>query len=58
MNREPDQAVIDNIVSKIRPPVFDYLEDAMGDKTYLVGENFSIVDIANTCQFVQMLYSG
>jgi glutathione S-transferase len=58
MKREPDQIVIDKIISKIQPAIFDYLESEIGDKTYLVSETFSIVDIAITCQFIQMLYSG
>jgi glutathione S-transferase len=58
MNREPDQTLIDKIISKIQPPIFDYLEAEIGDKTYLLGDTFSIVDIAITCQFIQMLYSG
>jgi len=58
MNREPDQTLIDKIISKIQPPIFDYLEAEIGNKTYLLGDTFSIVDIAITCQFIQMLYSG
>ena len=58
MKREPDQAVIDKIIAKVQPPIFDYLEAEIGDKTYLVGDAFSIADIAITCQFVQMLYAG
>ena len=58
MKREPDQAVIDKIIAKVQPPIFDYLEAEIGDKTYLAGDAFSIADIAITCQFVQMLYAG
>jgi glutathione S-transferase len=58
MNREPDEAVIDNILANIQPPIFDYLEAEIGDKTYLAGDAFSIADIAVTCQFIQMQYSG
>lgn len=57
MKREPDQAVIDNIISSVQPPIFDYLESEIGDKTFLSGDAFSIADVAVTCQFIQMMYS-
>ena len=46
-----------NIITKIQPGIFDYLEAEISDKTYLVGDAFSIADIAITCQFIQMIYS-
>ena len=58
MKREPDEAVIQNIIDTVQPPIFDYLEAEIGDKAYLLGDSFSIADIAITCQFIQMQYSG
>lgn len=58
MGREPDEAVIQKIISDVQPGIFDYLEAEIGDKTYLVGDSLSIADVAITCQFVQMMYSG
>lgn len=58
MKREPDEAVIARIIKEVQPPIFDYLEAEIGDRTYLVGNAFSIADIAVTCQFTQMLYAG
>ncbi len=58
MGREPDEAAIAAIKEKAQPPIFDYLEAEIGDKTYLVGDAFSIADMAITCQFIQMQYSG
>lgn len=58
MGREPDEAVIQNIIDKVQPPIFDYLEAEIGDKKYLLGNTFSIADIAVTCQFIQMMYAG
>ena len=58
MGREPDQAMIQKIIDDVQPAIFDYLEAEIGDKTYLLGDTFSIADIAITCQFVQMMYSG
>ena len=58
MKREPDEAVIQKIIDQVQPPIFDYLEAEIADKTYLLGNTFSIADIAVTCQFIQMMYSG
>jgi glutathione S-transferase len=58
MKREPDEAVIAKIISDVQPPIFNYIEAEIGDKEFLLGDQFSIADIAITCQFVQMMYSG
>ena len=58
MKREPDEAVIQRIITEVQPPIFDYLESEIGNRTYLLGDDFSIADIAITCQFIQMMYSG
>lgn len=58
MKREPDEAVISRILTDIQPGIFDYLEAELSSKPYLVGDQFSIADIAITCQFIQMMYSG
>lgn len=58
MGREPDQTAIDAIINEVQPAIFDYLEQEIGDKTYLLGDTFSIADVAITCQFVQMMYAG
>ncbi len=58
MKREPDEAVIQKILDDVQPPIFAYLETQIGDKQFLVGDAFSIADIAVTCQFIQMLYAG
>ena len=50
--------VIQAIIEKGQPPIFDYLEAEIGDKTDLCGDAFSIADIAITCQFIQMQYAG
>jgi len=58
MKREPDEEVIARIISDVQPPIFNYIESEIGDKDFLLGDQFSIADIAITCQFVQMMYSG
>ena len=57
MKKEPDEAKIQEIISELQPPAYGYLEVEIGDKDYLVGDQFSIADIAVTCQFVQMMYA-
>lgn len=58
MKQEPDEAVIQRIITDVQPPIFDYLESEIEDRTYLLGDDFSIADIAITCQFIQMMYSS
>jgi glutathione S-transferase len=57
MGREPDEAIIQQIRDKKEPKVLPYLEREIGDKDFIVGNQFSIADIAITCQFVQRLYA-
>jgi glutathione S-transferase len=40
------------------PPLFDYLEDQLGDQTFMVGDRFSIADIALSCQFTNLQHGG
>lgn len=58
MGREPDEAAIQKIRDKAEPKVLPYLEKEIGDKEFLVGGEFTIADIAITCQFIQRLYAG
>ncbi len=58
MKHEPDETVIQKIIDQVQPPIFDYLEGEIGNHTYLLGDRFSIADVAIVCQFVQMLYAG
>ena len=58
MGREPDESVIQQIIEHVQPAIFNYLEGEIGEKTYLLGDSFSIADVAITCQFIQMMYAG
>jgi glutathione S-transferase len=58
MKREPDEALIQKIITDVQPAMFNYLESEIGNKEYLLSDQFSIADIAVTCQFIQMMYSG
>lgn len=57
MKREPDEALIQKIISNVQPPIFDYLESQIGEKRFLVGDQLTIADVAVTSQFIQMMYA-
>lgn len=40
------------------PPHFDYLERQLGDKSYFVGNQLSMADIAFACQLINMEHGG
>lgn len=57
MGREPDEVAIQKIRDKAEPKVLPYLEKEIGNKDFLVGDEFTIADIAITNQFIQRLYA-
>jgi glutathione S-transferase len=52
--RETDQAQVDKARDETLPPLFDYLERQLGHQEYLVGNAFSIADIAVASQIVNL----
>ena len=52
--RETDQAKVDQARDEILPPLFDYLEEQLADQDHLVGNTFSIADIAVGSQIVNL----
>ena len=50
--REGDEAKVEEALATTLPPYFDYLERELGDNEWLVGNRFSIADLATASQFV------
>ena len=57
MNQEPDQDAIDAGLEAL-PAHFDYLEEQLGDNEYLVGESFSVADVATGSVLRQFQLAG
>ncbi|MGI9592393.1 MAG: glutathione S-transferase family protein [Myxococcota bacterium] len=58
MQQEPDEERLKPILAEQVPPVFDYLEREVTDREYLVGNRFSIADIATASPFVNFALGG
>jgi len=58
MGREPDEVAIQAIRDNTEPQVLPYMEAQIGDREFIVGDHFSIADIAISSQFIQRLYAG
>jgi glutathione S-transferase len=58
INKVPsDKAVIDNVLTTVRPKIFAYLETQISEK-YLVGDSMTLADIAVTSNFIVYQYLG
>lgn len=58
MRGAPDEAIVAATLTDKLPKMFDYLERELGDKSYLVGDAFSIADIAVATHFVNFGHAG
>jgi len=52
MGRECDESIVAVTLGEKLPPIFDYMERAIGGREFLVGDSFSIADIAVACMLV------
>jgi glutathione S-transferase len=52
MKQEGDMAMVENAKTNLLPPVMDYLEGVIPASGYLVGDQFSLADIAVASPFV------
>jgi glutathione S-transferase len=58
MKRPGDEALVQKAAAEAIPPVFAYLEEQLGDNEYLVGNRFSLADIATASPFVNYQHGG
>lgn len=58
LGREPDRAQAEQTIAEVLPRFCDYLETEIGDREFLVGDAFTIADIATTSPFVNLRLSG
>jgi glutathione S-transferase len=52
-----DQAVVNDVLDRVLPEVFDYLERASGD-TFLAGDALSVADLAVMSNLTTLQYIG
>jgi glutathione S-transferase len=50
--RETDEEKVEAALVETLPPLFDYLERELGENQWLVGNRFTVADIAMATQFV------
>lgn len=58
MKTPGDEAIVEKAARETIPPVFDYLEGQLKDADYLVGNCFSLADIATVSPFVNYRHGG
>ena len=56
--QQPDERLVEALLAKTIPEVFDYLASCLGDDEYMVGGAFSLADIALTSPFVNFGLAG
>jgi glutathione S-transferase len=55
---ECDATVVQATLKQKLPPIFDYLEQTLGSRAFLVGDTFSIADIAVASALVNFQHAG
>lgn len=55
LNLQPDKTIVENAKQNELPPLLNFLDKSLKDKTYIVGEQLSIGDIAITTQLLALI---
>jgi len=58
IGQTPDESVVEEALESQIPPLLDYLEKELGDTPYIVGNQFSVADIAIATQFICFALGG
>ena len=58
LKQQPDEARVRKALDEQAPPVFDYLEGALGDREWFAGPRFSTADVALASPFVNLMHAG
>ena len=53
-----DEAIVEQQMTTLVPPVFDYLESEVPEAGWMAGDEFSIADVALGSTFVQLRHGG
>jgi len=53
-----NEEVVQNAINELAPPAFDYLESQLSDSGWIVGDAFSLADIAIASPFVNLQHAG
>ena len=56
--QEGDETIVRKKIDQDAPPVFDWLEQQIGDREWLVGTRFRIADLAMASPFVNYAHAG
>ena len=56
--QQGDETIVRKKIDEEAPPVFDWLEQQIGDREWLVGTRFSIADLAMASPFVNYSHAG
>ncbi|MFN3578921.1 MAG: glutathione S-transferase family protein [Pseudomonas sp.] len=55
---QTDEDLVTKALEQKLPPLFDYLEQQLGQQRYFLGEQFSLADIAVVSQLINMAHVG
>lgn len=57
LKQEPDKERVKKVMTEDYPGVMDYVESQLGDKTWFMGEQFTVADIAMATPFINFHYA-
>lgn len=58
MQKQTDETLVESALNEKLPPLFDYLEDYLGNNEFFVGNSLTLADIAVSCQLMNMEHGG